>query len=449
MVKVKKLLCMAVAAVMVLALLAGCGSGQQGSATTGNPAVTTVQATTAAQTTKPAEKTKLVYFGLNDFDTPDFFTDFENQNNTAIQKILYPSDKFDQAFMVAVNGGQQVDAGMINGQSVRSYVSKGILVDLTNDISYMDRFYPSSASQYVIGGKVYGLPAVTVWNMCFYYNKDIFAQYSLQPPKTYDDLLNINKVLKQHNIYSIAVGAANAYDLTNWYMENFFQTSMNKGLERTIDTLQGNAKFTDPDYAEAMADIQKFAKDGLFQPGYMGADGNARVAAFATGKTAMYFGGNWDISGLNKAGLDSTKIGVVNFPVVKNGAQQQVSGTASGCAAVIYAKSAPENKDLDLKLLDYLTSDAMNVKENTKTGTFLSTNKNVSMPGIDPLSQQIQTDLVPTVVTFLDWYWPPEVTKAFADEIQSVMALKDQPDQAMAKIQKAYDDAVANGYKYQ
>jgi raffinose/stachyose/melibiose transport system substrate-binding protein len=419
---------------MVALIFGGCGSSSSKDST-GN------KATSAPK--------KLVYFGLNDYDTPDFFTDFEQQNNVTIQKILYPSDKFDQAFMVAMNGGQQVDVGMINGQSVRSYVSKGILADLTNDVTYMDRFYPSSASQYVIGGKLFGLPAVTVWNMCFFYNKDIFTKYKLNPPKTYSDLLSINKVLRKNNIYSIAVGAANSYDLTNWFMENYFQTSGNKGLERTIDTLKGNAKFTDPDYVEAMTDLRNFARDGLFQPGYMGADGTARVAAFASGKTGMYFGGNWDIAGLNKAGLDSSKIGVVNFPVVKQGAQQQVSGTASGSAAVIYAKSAAENKDIDLKLLDYLTSDKMNIKENQKTGTFVSTNKNVTVPGIDPLSKKIQTDLVPTVVTFLDWYWPPEVTKVFAAEMQSVIALQDSPQAAMAKVQKALDDAVAAGYKYQ
>jgi raffinose/stachyose/melibiose transport system substrate-binding protein len=395
-----------------------------------------------------AEKKKLVFFGLNDFDTPDFFKPFEDANNVTIEKILQPSDKFKEAILVAINGGQQLDVGLINGQDIRSFSSKGLLSDLTTDVKYMDRFFESSARQYMINGKQYALPAATIWNMGLFYNKDIFAKYGLTPPKTFADMLNINKVLTKNGIAGIAVGAANAYDLTNWYFVNFFQASGNKGLERTIATLQGKAKFTDPDYVEAMADVQKYAKNGFFQKGFLGADGTARLATFASGKAGMFFTGNWDIGAMKQAGLDGSKIGVVNWPLMKNGVKAQVSGTAAGAAACIYSKSAPENRELALKLLDYLTSDSMNVKMNQKMGTFLSTNKNVKIPGIDPLNQQIQSDLVPTIVTFLDWYWPPEVTKVFAEELQSVMALRDSPEAAMAKVQKAFNGLVANGYSY-
>jgi raffinose/stachyose/melibiose transport system substrate-binding protein len=186
----------------------------------------------------------------------------------------------------------------------------------------------------------------------------------------------------------------------------------------------------------------------MFQKGFLGADGAARLAAFASGKTGMFFTGNWDVVAMNKAGLDSKKIGVVNWPLMKSGVKAQVSGTAAGAAAVIYSKSAPENRDLVLKAIDFLTSDANNVKFNAKSGTYLSTNKNVKIPGVDSLNQQIQKDLVPNIVTFLDWYWPPAVTKAFAEELQNVMAQVDTPKAAMAKIQKAFEQEVANGYSY-
>ena len=403
--------------------------------------------TVSAKSATPA-KTKLVFYGIQDVNTADLFTKFEAQNNVTVQKIVQPSDKFDQSFMVAINGGQQVDFGMLNGQSVRSYITKGLIADLTKDVNYADRFYKSSADMFVINGKRYALPAITIWNMGLFYNKDIFAKYNLKAPKTYADVLNINTVLNKNGIAGISVGAANGYDLTNWYFVNFFQASGNKGLERTIDTLKGKAKFTDADYVEAMGYVQKYAKDNIFQKGFLGADGAARLATFASGKAGMLFTGNWDIAAMNTAGLKSSQIGVVNWPIMKNGAKAQVSGTAAGAAAVIYTKSASKNKALDLKALDYLTSDANNIKYNGISKTFLSTNKNVKIPGIDPLNQQIQNDLVPNIVTFLDWYWPADVTKVFAEELQSVMALQDSPKVAMDKIQKAFDAAVAKGYNY-
>jgi len=92
-----------------------------------------------------AEKKKLVFFGLNDFDSPDFFKPFEDANNVTIEKILQPSDKFKEAILVAVNGGQQLDVGLINGQDIRAFSTKGLLSDLSSDVKYMDRFFDSSA----------------------------------------------------------------------------------------------------------------------------------------------------------------------------------------------------------------------------------------------------------------------------------------------------------------
>src|SRR5690606_41368745 len=39
----------------------------------------------------------------------------------------------------------------------------------------------------------------------FYYNKEIFEKYGLEIPETYDDLLEIVDVLKEHDVYPIAL----------------------------------------------------------------------------------------------------------------------------------------------------------------------------------------------------------------------------------------------------
>lgn len=56
-----------------------------------------------AESSKPedSEKTKLVLFGLNDFDIPDFLAAYEEENNVEVQQILQPSDKFKEAFMLS------------------------------------------------------------------------------------------------------------------------------------------------------------------------------------------------------------------------------------------------------------------------------------------------------------------------------------------------------------
>lgn len=403
-----------------------------------------------AESSKPedSEKTKLVLFGLNDFDIPDFLAAYEEENNVEVQQILQPSDKFKEAFMVAVNGGQQLDVGLINGQDVRNYASKGIIQDLSADIEFTDRFYDNAIEQFTINDKLYAVPTANLFCMALFYNKDIFDQYNLEAPKNYDDLIAIRDAVSADGIAPISVGAANPYDLTNWFFVNYFQACDNKGMERTIETLRGEAKFTDQDYVDAMKYIQQFANDNMFQDGFMGADSAARIATFTSGKAAMYFAGTWDIPSFESAGMDLDRIGAVSWPIIKEGTKSQVSGTAAGYASVIYSASDPANKELCIKLIDYLTSDEQCLVELDKMGAALCANKNVKIEDINSLNQQIQEDVVPNVVTFLDWVWPPEVTTAFAEQIQFIMAGETTPEESMAVVQEAFDGAVAAGYDF-
>lgn len=444
--KAKRLLAALLSIAMVGSITA-CSSTPSSSGESSGGESTAGESSQAESST--GEKTKLVLFGLNDFDIPDFLTKFEEENNVEIQQILQPSDKFKESFIVAVNGGQQLDVGIINGQDVRSYAADGVIQDLTADIDFTDRFYENAVEQFTIGDKLYAVPTANLFCMALFYNKDIFDQYNLEPPKTYEDLKTIQSAISGDGIATISVGAANPYDLPNWFFVNYFQACDNKGMERTIATLKGEAKFTDQDYVDAMKYIQQFANDGMFQEGFLGADSASRIATFTSGKAAMYFAGTWDIPSFESAGMDLDRIGAVTWPIVKEGAKSEVSGTAAGFASVIYSASDPANKDLCIKLIDYLTNDEQTLIELDKMGAALSPNKNVKVENINSLNQQIQDDLVPNVVTFLDWVWPPEVTTALAEQTQYIMAGQTTPEEAMAEVQAAYDSAVAAGYEFQ
>jgi raffinose/stachyose/melibiose transport system substrate-binding protein len=53
------------------------------------------------------------------------------------------------------------------------------------------------------------------------------------------------------------------------------------------------------------------------------------------------------------------------------------------------------------------------------------------------------------LVTYLDWNWPPEVTRAFQEGIQGGVAGQVTAADAAASAQQALDALVAKGYKFQ
>ena len=74
-------------------------------------------------------------------DNAGLFDAFEQANNCEVVLVPVKSEDFLAYFTVVANGGAQVDVIDINGQDVRGLSQKGMLMDLTGKVDYLDRFY--------------------------------------------------------------------------------------------------------------------------------------------------------------------------------------------------------------------------------------------------------------------------------------------------------------------
>ena len=101
-----------------------------------------------------------------------------------------------------------------------------------------------------------------------------------------------------------------------------------------------------------------------------------------------------------------------------------------------------------MKMLDFVTSDANDQAAVIESGMTTPVNKNVKVPKLDSLQTAVATELLPVTTTFLDWIWPPEITKAFQQQLQSIIGGQTTPEKAMKEIQTAFDDLVKKGYKF-
>jgi ABC-type glycerol-3-phosphate transport system substrate-binding protein len=77
----------------------------------------------------------------------------------------------------------------------------------------------------------------------------------------------------------------------------------------------------------------------------------------------------------------------------------------------------------------------------------VSTNTNVKA-STDTLALKYAQVCADNQTTYLDWFWPPEITRAFQENQQSLVAGSKKPDQAAADIQKVLDGLYKNGYKF-
>ena len=129
------------------------------------------------------------------------------------------------------------------------------------------------------------------------------------------------------------------------------------------------------------------------------------------------------------------------------GANPESTG-GPGNAWVVYSKIDPARAEMAHKLIDYATTDPVNQSYLQEMKTTNSVNRNVRMPYPDDLIKAVATEFTPHTTTFLDWIWPPEITKAFQQQIQAVIGGQTTPEKATQAIQKTYDELVKGGYKF-
>jgi raffinose/stachyose/melibiose transport system substrate-binding protein len=389
---------------------------------------------------------------IKDEEQADFFREYERTRGIKVNIINGgPDSQYRQNLAVAINGNQPLDVLLSNGQAVRGFVSKGLLDDLTDQVTYWDRFNDSAINQFTFNGKRYALAWGDTSTSGIFLNNDVLRKYNLSAPKNYDDLLRMRDALARDRIAVFGFGGGTIYMWPMWYFSTHNQTSGNRSIERTEAALRGQAKFTDKDFVDAMDIIGRMGRDGLFNIGFNGMETAQGYAVFTSGNAALFYGGTWCLSEFREAGMTGDKLGFVPFPIVVPGAKSEQTGDAGGPAFSILKNLSPERKQAAIDLMDYITD----LRRSQAHWDKVERTQPKSLKGYDPgpnadvlVRQVIIPELVPNTVTFLDWIWPPEIVTAFQQQIQATAGGQTSAANAMAEIQRVFDNLVRSGYNF-
>jgi ABC-type glycerol-3-phosphate transport system substrate-binding protein len=358
------------------------------------------------------------------------------------------SEKYVELFTASEVAGDQIDFMDLNGQDLRRYATGGKMLDLSV-ITYKDRFRPVGIETYTVQNKLWALPVGGISGFTFLYNKKLLDKVgATKEPETYDDLLQLAAELKKIGVAAFTHEGKNIYMWPVWHFWTYAQTSGNKSVENTFKTLAGDMKFTDPEHVAGLEILYKFAQDGMFIDGVNSLDSDGAWMTFTQAKAAFYHGHTSHMATYRQNSypeLDLSLEAPVRAVPDANIKRQMPGGT--GSAEGIYAKIAPERQDVALKLLDWWSSDESVKFFNNLNGDPVSTNVNVQASN-DPIALKYAKDCADNQTTYLDWFWPPEITLAFQQNQQALVAGVKKPDAAAASIQAVLDDLYKNGYKF-
>jgi raffinose/stachyose/melibiose transport system substrate-binding protein len=325
--------------------------------------------------------------------------------------------------------------------SLKTMIDAGYILDMKQYVAASkktkwEQFPQGAWDEYTYDKqKYYGIPA-TGFKDFILCNKELFAKYKVQYPKTYADLLRVSKVFADAGIIPVAVGSKGGNPSHFFFAEVYYQFG---SLEYMQGVATGKTKFNDPlniktaNLVLEMVNNRVFPKDPIATGEF-----TIPVALYNEGKAAMILTESWTIPNFTPESVARSEfITFPKFPDAKNDPSTfTVGGVNNGW--VINAKSFADSKKKQaiVDLMDWLVSDQV-YSWFADSGSFIF--KNISLPKTvsplytkvldytknqkpltnfwilmpDPVSQEV-------ISTGMDKLWTKQVTaQQFVNEIQA------------------------------
>ncbi|MFF4144743.1 ABC transporter substrate-binding protein [Streptomyces sp. NPDC001698] len=330
------------------------------------------------------------------------------------------------------------------GGSIKAYKDAGQLIDLTDTIEsdpvLKDGFLPSVLAAGALSGRNFGIPMRGMQPVMLFYNKAIFAEHKLQPPTTWDQLLDINAKLKKAKITPFALGGADIWPELMW-------------LEYLVDRIGGPEVFDkikngdssgwgDPAVLKAAETVKQLIDDGAFGKGFSSVayTNKGAPAVFAKGKAAMHLMGSWEYSTQLGEFPDFAKksLGWCAFPKYDGGAGdiRNVVGNPTNYWSV---NARTSNKDAAIAFLKDCASEQY-AKDLIANGDIPTTSNAANLLDASPNPEfaKFQYQMVQQAPAFtLSWDQAvdPNVSTPMLTEINKLFVGKSSPSQFVTALQ--------------
>ncbi len=300
---------------------------------------------------------------------------------------------------------------------------------------------PSAERAFEVGGKAYGVPALTS-DVAFFYNKALFAKAGVHAEaiKTWPDLLAAVRTIKAAGITPIIVGAGEKWPMHFYWSYLALRAG---GPDVVANARAGkDGGFDNPAFVEAGTRLRELAALEPFQPGYLGSLHLQAAGLFGDGRGAMQLMGNWLLNtqrgnAADGRGLSGDQIGSFSFPVLPDG-KGRAGDALGGVNGFLVTKDAPAQAE------DFLAffSQPKYQQEAAAHGYYIPAVKGAIEQIKDPVTRHLADTLAnaTSLQIFFDQDLGPSVGRVVNDVSVAVAAGQMSPKDAAQAVQQAWDD---------
>ncbi|CAM4474515.1 MAG: extracellular solute-binding protein [Paenibacillus macerans] len=313
----QKWIAMICSAAMLALLLAGCGGGGEtagsGSGNGGEKVSISIWHNWTGQDAKAVAMRKII-------------EDFRAQNpDIEVVDEGLPTDGLKTRLRTVAAADEMPDLFVMWPDAMTKEFVKGDLLqpiddELNANPDWKNGFIPNALDGYTVDGKIYSVPMNLAPSSFIFYNDTLFKKYNVKVPETWEELEAAIQTFNDNGVIPIALG-----NKANWVAQStFFSTVADRitGTDWFLKAVEQNgAKFTDPEFIEALKTFQKLGEINAFQEGFNSLDETQMMQLYFQGNAAMVVNGGWALANLvNNAPpevLDNTHITIV--PAIAGG----------------------------------------------------------------------------------------------------------------------------------
>lgn len=257
------------------------------------------------------------------------------------------------AVELALTSGEAPDVfySWPSGAGLTAYAREGFLLDLTpyaDQYGWWDRLPQWALERNMYDGKLYAYP----WEQDLeyvYYNTRIFDELGLEPPQSFEDILNWCQVASEAGYIPIALGNA-----TQWPAANMFtdMVALVGGRQVGLEVLRGESNWNRPELVEALEMVLQMVDANCFSEGFNGIEYGDSLGQLYTGRATAVWTGTWVVHDV-VGNMPEGELDVFYMPQLKDDLPQ---ATHMSEGSAYYIWSGTENPDLAAAYINFLTS---------------------------------------------------------------------------------------------
>lgn len=204
----------------------------------------------------------------------------------------------------------------LGGAELKSYVDGGYLEpldDLWAELNYAAVIPGPLAKAVTINGRPYVVPLNMHIQNILYYNKALFDELGLQPPKTYDELIAVAQAIKaaRPEMSPLALGTKEKWEAAFVFDSILLEVG---GPAHYVQVYKGEVDVkTDPAYKEALQKLEALVP--FIYPYHAGLTWDESCGLVVSGDAAMVLMGTWAIGYFQSRGwMPGKEFSAVTFP---------------------------------------------------------------------------------------------------------------------------------------